>query len=195
MQTPSENTAQAALFLWAESLPYCTGCLYRPDMPKYTRKSKLLAASYIFTNSCENSKILSRLLSVLSLSRKFVHDRCCRPISAIILTASKLEAILDFWRGYRKTVPNEMERGGGEGGRKWRKQASCAPYSIWGGEGERGGGKHVLVTDCTPYTCSFPFHPSFSHRHSAAEASLDIKRLAWSRTVIDWHIKSGNKYL
>ncbi len=40
MQSPSEETAQAALLLWADSLPYCTGCLYRPDMPKSTRKSK-----------------------------------------------------------------------------------------------------------------------------------------------------------
>ncbi len=33
MQSPSEETAQAALLLWANSLPYCTGCLYRPAMP------------------------------------------------------------------------------------------------------------------------------------------------------------------
>ena len=111
MQTPSENKAQAALLLWAESLPYCTGFLYRPDMPKYTRKSKFLADAHIFTNSCENSKILSRLLSVLSLSWKFVYDHYCCPISAIILTTPKLEAILDFWRGCWKTFPNEM--GGG----------------------------------------------------------------------------------
>ncbi len=45
----------------------------------------------------ENSKILSRLISVLSLSRKFVHDHCCCPKSAFILTVSKMEAILDFW--------------------------------------------------------------------------------------------------
>jgi hypothetical protein len=88
--------------------------LYRPDMPKYTRMSKLLAAAHIFTNSCENSKILSRLLSVLSLSRKFVYDHCCCPRSAIILTSSKMEAILDFWQGHGKTAPNEKgEKGGG----------------------------------------------------------------------------------
>ncbi len=40
MQTPSERTAQAALLSWADSLPYCTGCLYRPDMPKFMQKSK-----------------------------------------------------------------------------------------------------------------------------------------------------------
>jgi hypothetical protein len=142
MQTPSESLAQAALLLWAESLPYCTGCLYQPDMPKYALKSKLCAAAHIFTNSYENSKILSRLLSVLSLSRKFVYDHCCCPKSAIILTASKLEAILDFWRGYRKSVPNDMGGGGGcEAGRRWHRQASCSPYRIrgGGGDGERGG--------------------------------------------------------
>jgi hypothetical protein len=40
MQSPSEKTAQAALLLWADSLPYCTGCLYRPTMPKSTRQPK-----------------------------------------------------------------------------------------------------------------------------------------------------------
>ncbi len=82
-------TAQAALLLWAASLPYFTGWLYRPDMPKYTRMSKFLAAT----------QILSRLLSVLSLSWKFVHNHCCCPTSAIILTVSNLEAILVFWQG------------------------------------------------------------------------------------------------
>ncbi len=67
---------------------------------------------HIFTNFCENSKVLSRLLSVLSLSRKFVYDHCCCPKSAIILTAPKLEAILDFWWGYRNSVPNPMGGGG-----------------------------------------------------------------------------------
>ncbi len=40
MQSPSEEMAQAALLLWADSLPYCTGCLYRPAMPKFTRQPK-----------------------------------------------------------------------------------------------------------------------------------------------------------
>jgi hypothetical protein len=90
------NTAQAALLLWAASLPYCTGWLYRPDLSKFTRVSKFLAAAQIFTYSCENLKILSRLISVLSLHRKFAYDHCCCPNSAIILTVSKMEAILDF---------------------------------------------------------------------------------------------------
>jgi hypothetical protein len=40
-----------------------------------------------------NLKILSPLLSVLSLHRKFVHDHCCCPNSATILTDSKMEAV------------------------------------------------------------------------------------------------------
>ncbi len=78
--------------------PYCTSWSYRPDMPKFTWVSKFLAATQFLTNSSENSKILSRLLSVLSLRRKFVYDHCCCPNSAIILTASKMEANLDFGR-------------------------------------------------------------------------------------------------
>ncbi len=34
MSSPSEEKTQAALLLWANSLPYCTGCLYRPAMPR-----------------------------------------------------------------------------------------------------------------------------------------------------------------
>ncbi len=73
--------------------------LYRPDLSKFMQVSKFLAAAQIFTISCENSKILSRLLSVLSLPRKFIYDHCCCPNSAIILTDSKMEAIFDFGRG------------------------------------------------------------------------------------------------
>jgi hypothetical protein len=87
------------LCFYGRRLSRSVGWLYRPDMPKFTRVSKFLAATQIFTISCENSKILSRLLSVLSLSRKFVYDHCCCPDSAIILTVSKKEAILDFGRG------------------------------------------------------------------------------------------------
>ncbi len=71
----------------------------RPDLSKFTQVSKFLAAAQIFTISCENSKILSQLLSVLSLPRKFIYDHCCCPNSAIILTVSKMKAILDFGRG------------------------------------------------------------------------------------------------
>jgi hypothetical protein len=39
MQSPSEDKVQAALLLWAISLPYYTGCLYRPAMPRNGRNS------------------------------------------------------------------------------------------------------------------------------------------------------------
>ncbi len=129
--------AQAALLLWAASLPYCTGWLYRPDMPKFTRVSKFLAAAHIFTISCENSKILSRLLSVLSLPRKFVYDHCCYPNSAIILTDSKMEAILDFGWGCQNL--SRILWGGERGGRKWR--AGRLPLLSHLRGGERGGGE------------------------------------------------------
>jgi hypothetical protein len=56
------------------------------------------------------------------------------PISAIILMTSKLEAILDFWRGYFKTAPNEM------GGGVVREEGSgagkpAAPLIAFGGGG------------------------------------------------------------
>jgi hypothetical protein len=124
---------------------------------------------HTFNNFCENSKILSRLLSVLSLSRKFVYDHYCCPKSAVILTASKLEAILDFWRGYRKTVPNVMEREGGG--------LSLGPLilitwppavrqtrnvgKVGGGGGEKGERRNVLLqitahsNSCPSFSLSF----------------------------------------
>ncbi len=102
MQSPSEETAQAALLLWAALsrtvLAACTGPPCQ-EMAKIHAATKSQAAALNFTNSCQITKILTRLLSVLSLSRKILHDHYCCLISAIILTASKLEAILKIWRG------------------------------------------------------------------------------------------------
>ncbi len=97
MQSPSEETAQAALLLWValyRTVPaVCTGPPCQ-EMAKIHAATKSQAAAWNFTNSCQITKILTRLPSVLSLSRKIVHDHYCCPISDIILTASKLEAIL-----------------------------------------------------------------------------------------------------
>ncbi len=41
---------------------------------------------------------LSLLIGILSLSRKNVYNHCCCPISAIILTTSNTEAILEICR-------------------------------------------------------------------------------------------------
>ncbi len=152
--------AQAALFLWAVSLPYCTSWLYQPDLSKFMRVSKFLAAAQIFTISCENSKILSRLLSVLSLHWKFVHNHCCCPNLAIILTVSKMEAILDFGWGcqYLSII---LWEGGGEGGGNGA-QAGCPCYRIWRGEWEGGeggrrreGGVNTSLYWIQPYAYSF----------------------------------------
>ncbi len=127
-------------------------------MPKYTRVSKFLAAAHIFTNFGENSKILSRLLSVLSLSRKFVHDHCCCPKSAITLTVSKMEAILDLWRGCQNLSKIQWQ-GRGVRGRKWR--AGQLPF-LSHLKGERGGGgregeeRTCPCTKCTHMHVVFP---------------------------------------
>jgi hypothetical protein len=126
--------AQAALLLWEVSLPYCTGWLYQPDLSKFTRVSKFLGAAQIFTTSCENSKILSRLLSVLSLHQKFEHNHCCRPNSAV-----QMEAILDFGRGCQNL--SIILWGGGEGGAEMtRRPAPLLSHLNVGGGGERGEG-------------------------------------------------------
>jgi hypothetical protein len=64
--------------------------LYRLVVParpvKISAGVQIHAAAQMFTIFCESSKILSRLLSVLSLHRKFVHDHYCCLNSATILT-------------------------------------------------------------------------------------------------------------
>ncbi len=59
--------------------------LYRHDLPKYPRFVKFSARAYIFTISWGKVKNLSRLLSVLSLHQKFVHDHKSCPNSAATL--------------------------------------------------------------------------------------------------------------
>jgi hypothetical protein len=136
-------------------------------MPKYTRVSKFLAAAHIFTISCENPKILSQLLSALSLSRKFVHDHCCCPKSAAILTASKMEAILDFWRGCQNlSIIQWGGGGGGEGGGGCKEgrlpPAICAraPYQMGGGRGvlALGSRSHLPLSLLLSALLPFLFH-------------------------------------
>jgi hypothetical protein len=57
-----EICSQTAQLIWAASLPYCTGLLYRHDLPKY---------STFFLGKIKN---LTRLISVLSLQFKFIHN-------------------------------------------------------------------------------------------------------------------------
>ena len=59
--------------------------LYRHDLPKYLRPVRIFAAAYIFTISWGKIKNLTRLISVLSLHFKFVHDHKSCPNSAATL--------------------------------------------------------------------------------------------------------------
>ncbi len=55
---------------------------------KTSADTKFSAPAEVFTIFCEKCKILFRLLSVLSLHRKFIHDHNCCPNSATILSSS-----------------------------------------------------------------------------------------------------------
>jgi hypothetical protein len=60
--------------------------LYRHDLSKYLRSVKISAGAYIFTISWGKIKNLSRLLSVLSLHLKFIHNRksCPNPAATLL---------------------------------------------------------------------------------------------------------------
>jgi hypothetical protein len=94
MQSSSEEKTQAALLLWAalsHTVPaVCTGLPCQETAQIHTATKNHVAA-WNSTNSCQITKFLTRLTSVLSLSRKNVHDHRCCPISAVLLTTSKLE--------------------------------------------------------------------------------------------------------
>ncbi len=59
--------------------------LYRHDLSKYLRCVQISAGTYIFTNSWGKVKNLSRLISVLSMHQKFVHDHKSCPNSVATL--------------------------------------------------------------------------------------------------------------
>ncbi len=59
--------------------------LYRHDLPKYSRPVQIFAAAYIFTFFLGKIKNLTRLIGVLSLQFKFVHNHKSCPNSALTL--------------------------------------------------------------------------------------------------------------
>jgi hypothetical protein len=73
MQSPSEEKTKAALFLWAalsRTVPaVCTG-LPCQEMAEIHAANKSQAAALNSTNSCQITKFLTRLISVLSLIEK-----------------------------------------------------------------------------------------------------------------------------
>ncbi len=62
--------------------------------PKSTRQPKVRLPPGILLIPVKSQWSLTQLTSVLSLTRKNIHNHCCCPISANTLTTSKLEAIL-----------------------------------------------------------------------------------------------------
>jgi hypothetical protein len=73
MQSPSEEKTRAALLFWAalsRNVPaVCTGPPCQ-EMAQIHAATKSQAAAWNSANSCQITKILTRLISVLSLSRK-----------------------------------------------------------------------------------------------------------------------------
>ncbi len=115
--------------------------------------SKIQAAAWNFTNSCQITKILTRLLSVLSLSRKFVHDHCCCTESAVKVSTSKLEAILKIWRGCWKL----SQWGRGVWGAPCGYLTACAGWRSACSLGLHVWWHHFLLS----FQCLFlPFHLS-----------------------------------
>jgi hypothetical protein len=72
--------------------------------PKSMRQPKVWLPPGIPLISIKSQSSLTRLTSVLSLSQKNLDNHYCCPISAIILTTSKLEAILKIYCCSLKTV-------------------------------------------------------------------------------------------
>ncbi len=69
------------------------------EMAQIHAATKSQTSAWNSANFCQITKFLTRLISILSLSRKNVPDHCWCPISAVILATSKLEAILKIYQG------------------------------------------------------------------------------------------------
>jgi hypothetical protein len=95
-----------------------------------------------------------------------------------------MEAVLDFGRGCQDLaiiLLGEGVLGGrGEGEVEMERRLTAPVITSGWGRGYRGRGVYALVTDCTPHTCSFLSHSSFSYLRPAVEASFDVKRLTSS---------------
>ncbi len=116
MQSPSEEKTQAALLLWAalsRTVPaVCTGPPFQ-EMAQIHAATKSQVAAWNSANSCQITKFLTRLRSVLSLRRKNVRDHCCCPISAVTLMTSKLEESFIYSKAVEKLSKRQDYVGGG----------------------------------------------------------------------------------
>ncbi len=140
--------------------PVPTVCTGPPcqEVAQIHAATKSLAFAWNSTDFCQITKFLTRLISVLSLSRKNVHNHCCCPISAIILTTSKLEAILKIYRGSSKLSKWGRAWGGGgskvKGGREWQETR----WHLLSGQKVGGGGGGGEEANSQLMSC-FQLHP------------------------------------
>ena len=77
--------SQTAQLIWAASLPYCTGCCTGTTCQNIRAPVQMFVAANIFTFFLGKIKNLTRLISVLSLQFKFVHNHKSCPNSAVTL--------------------------------------------------------------------------------------------------------------
>jgi hypothetical protein len=101
----SENQVDCEIFAASENqADYKILAARNGPKSQSTRQPKVWLPPGILLISVKLKKSLTRLTSVPSLSRKKVHNHLCCPVSAIILTTSKLEAILKIYSRSLKTV-------------------------------------------------------------------------------------------
>jgi hypothetical protein len=175
MQSPSVAFPLAALLLCADSLPHCTGLLYRPAMlktsqilapTKYRRSPKI----HWFSPNYSSLYICSQASYQKLVKTKSDHHHC--PISVHILITSKTEAITEIqrlglwlfqWEGTH--VEGGGRRGGGDAlmflsgqgeGGVWVNSFPSAP----------GPGFHLPPT-------TLSFNLSFAYLLAAVRPSLD----------------------
>jgi hypothetical protein len=158
----SEGSGRSAFMGGVSPVLYRLVVLARPI--KISAGVQFSAPAQFFTISCEKSKILSRLPSVLSLHRKFVHDHFCCPNSATILTDSYMGAVLEFGRGCQDLAIILLGGCGKGGGRKWDRRLA-APVIAFEGGSEKGGVRREEGEQICPCT-------KCSHVHVVSTLSL-----------------------
>ncbi len=149
--------------------------------------SKYLRA-HIFSPFPGENRYLSRLISVLSLHFKFVHNHKSCPNWAATLLSPWIEAILAFGRGRWKLFKFNNgvyvgERGGGNR-RSWPPLSCFLEAGVRGeGEGREKREQICPCTKCSLHAYTFTLCLSFSYLRSAATASFDIKKFHRNATL------------
>ncbi len=109
--------------------------------------TKNQAAAWNSTDSCQNTAVSNSAHNWPTLNRKIVHNHCRCPISAIILTTSNLEAVLEICRCSLKLSKRGKDLWGGD-----------SPWHLFTCSGCRCAGYMPGDTLPTCYSCvSFSF--------------------------------------